>query len=354
MKVLSKNNLLISGVVLSLTALQVSCGDDSEDSSDSVSSFLSTIDFAVPSSLSITTTALSLQGETDESADTTMGPSSDTPRGKKRPSPKQSEPVSSDVDIINLRADQMSKVVERLNEVLARLQEDSVEGEGTFSGKGPDELISGQVQALADDADYSYEAAICYDSVQFMYLKFNDDGSKIHAIRDFAAAPMGRDDSINMLSSVTFSSDADAGTSQLELRSYGSPWNRSSNDSTSYMVEYSLGTVDADGNFWLKSVVDNFDDEPETFAGDAYLLGTVAADASGYSIGYHGSNTDCSSTVFDEAAETPEFCVGKAIDSDVAYTAEEREAAWANLSTYGLATSSNLETIVMNSDLACE
>ena len=100
--------------------------------------------------------------------------------------------------------------------------------------------------------------------------------------------------------------------------------------------------------------MDNFDDEPESFTGDAYLVGTVAADQSGYYIGYHGSKDACSSVTFDDSATSPEFCVGKAVGSDTSYTADEISTAWTNLSSFGLAASTSLQTISMSSELACE
>ena len=362
--------------------LAVSCSagdDDNEDATVSATEEILTsttayeifqaIDFSLPSSLS-SSTALQLAdrppppdgvaakerpskgkngaargagnppSQPKGSGDKTKGIGSDnkgTPGSiKDRPAPSRSAPEADDKSIIERRAQRIERILTRLNEVLNRLKTD-VDGTGSFSDKGPDGKISGVVEA---GGDLDYEAIICHDQVQFMYLQFSSDGSQVYTVRDFAVSPMGN--STESTETTSFYSSLyyvtyDGTEKYLTINNFGTPWKKPNvTTDGDDMAGYTVAAIDASNNFVIQSIVDFFDASAITSyapsEADGYMVGVVPGDSSiaGYSVGYLKNKDACSGS-FDEAGTAPGWCLGQQIGSTTPFTTEELATKWSEL-----------------------
>ena len=354
-------------VILSVAAMAFAgCGSDDDSESDTTDSgVFNTISFSLPTNLISTSLTLAppplKDGKKGKERPTTgkngkakkagnppsrpgegsaKGPkgvgaaNKGTPGSKKdRPAPQLTKPTKDKQSIVKRKAQQIEKITTKLNEVLKKINE-SVETTGTFTDKGPDGKISGIVEA---GGDLDYEAIICHDTVQFMYLQFSADGNQLYAVRDFAASPMGsKSDTTNFYSSVYFTKDTTG--DYLTLNAYGTPWKKPDGTTDGdTMAEYTAAVIDTNGNFVIQSVVDFFDGASTTTyaptAADGYMAGVVPKDNQGgaFSVGYMKGKTECASITFDEAS--PTWCLGKQVGSSTPYTAAELASKWTELST---------------------
>lgn len=326
-----------TSVIVLATALTTACSsskssddDNNEETTtvvsssgtgDDSSSFFPTIDFSMPSSLSLT--GLSL-GETN-------------------------------VTILELQAQRGEKVVDDLNLVLERLNHDAVDGVGSFSGKGPEGTISGHVEELTDDADgYDHEAVICHNDVVFMHIKWTGEGEAIEAVRDFSADPMATENTASMLSYVKFSKGDDGDS--LVLRSTGTPWKQPPFETDGdMMTEYAAAKIGTDGDFTLQAILDRYAEVPEAYEADEYIVGYLDAAQAGKFVAYNKSATDLCSAGFDEEnTENPGFCVGQEVDSDTPFAEEEVATAWGELADIGYLKLEDLHTVEIDSELTCQ
>jgi hypothetical protein len=305
---------------------------DEDDSSSSVTSssssdddddYFPSISFSIPSSLSLVGLGLTAEDQT----------------------------------IIEMQAQRSEKVIERLNQVMERMNHDAVDGEGTFTGKGPDGLISGRIEDLEDDDDgYTHSAVICYDSNVIMHLKWTDEGTVIESVRDFSNSPMGGE-GVDMMSFVKYTKNEDD-TEELVRRGHGTPWNQPPFETDGdNLTEYSVSTIDEDGTFTIKSVLDRYEDTPDegSYEGDEYLLGVLDSTGEGEFIGYQKADTDNCEEEFDEDESTaPGFCKGREIGDDEPFDATGLEEAWERLEAYGYVVKTDLVEVVLDDDLSCE
>ena len=123
------------------------------------------------------------------------------------------------------------------------------------------------------------------------------------------------------------------------------------------LVAYEKGIADADGNLILTGVNDWYSgDFPTEIALPSYIVGQLNADGTtGSSLGYRSEAIECADlTNFDESS--PEWCLGKDLSADAAYTSEEFAGAWTALQAAGaeISPKANLEEITLPADLACE
>ena len=120
------------------------------------------------------------------------------------------------------------------------------------------------------------------------------------------------------------------------------------------MTHYMYGQKISEGTTFIRSVQDWYTTVPESFTSDGYLTGKIEADGSGEYVAYLASKDECAGITFDENAVTGEsWCLGKAIGSEIDYTAEEISQAWDNLSDIGVAEQSNLQVISLETNLTC-
>lgn len=247
----------------------------------------------------------------------------------------------------------VDKIITHLNRISARLNSDAVNEEGTFTGKGPDANVSGQVSAITGDENYDFEAIVCADDVKFHYLKWNTEGTKIYSIRDFSQNPMGFHESANLVSSVTYSEGT---PSTLDLYAYGAPWEVPFDiTDASSMTEYMHWEKDANDVITVKGVNEWWQDSaPDAYTGDGWLTGSLDADGAGLFVGYRSYDTDACTEPFDQTdTEAPGWCKGRDVGSDVEFTDEERDAAWETLSGIGIAQTDTLAAVELSTTLEC-
>lgn len=287
---------------------------------------LPTIDFSLPSSISSNRTAV-----------------------RKFKGPR----FPSNSTVIEHWAERMNRSIEKNNELIAKLNEAELDETGAFTGEGRRGNISGMISELTDDPVYQHEALICNDNEAFLTIKWNTDQSQIETVRNFHHKALETDESAGFFGKMLYTQSEEGET--LEMRAHGTPW-RAPEElvDEDQMTQYTYGHKASDGTMTLKSVQDWYTDVPESFTGDGYLTGKLESDGSGEYVAYRSFKDECTAIVFDENAVTGDsWCLGKAVDSDTDYTAEELSQAWDRLQTVGVALQSNLQSVALETNLSC-
>ncbi len=253
--------------------------------------------------------------------------------------------------VIESLAQRIDHILTHINILTNRLNVYGVNGTGRFEGKGPDGIINGYVSELTSSA-YNYRAVICSDETVIMQLDWSADGQKIHAIRDFSTAILAQP-----VSELVLQLTYDLNTlPTLDLHLQGKPFVKPIvvPSHIDFFVEHVEVDRDDSGSLAIKAVADWYSEGTTQFTADTYLTGSVATNGSGSYVAYRKFNTLLCPNNFDENnLEAPGWCLGRDLDSDSRYNADERLAAWAKLKTLGIVADATLNTVSLDPDLTC-
>ncbi len=262
------------------------------------------------------------------------------------PTPNGSALVAS-TDVLTNYQERTNNVITRLNSEIERLNLvlTKLEGEGSFTGKGPDGNVSGTV-AKADDGVHDYQATICVNSKVFTQTLWKSDGTKVTSSRDLNNAPLA-DNQRDLLAKVTYEkSDSETLVMQLYGDTYQTP---PTGVDGSYLTEYFSATKSSAGDFSLTGVNDWSETKASTFSGDGYIVGKLDSSGNGEFVA-HAKRLSSQDAACGEALNesSPTWCHGRAIGASSRYTADEKAAAWERLKVIGLTSKSVLGVVTVS------
>jgi len=309
------------------------------------SNFFPTLSYTLPTSITSASTALELELASTKAT---------------APAP---QPVG-DFLLLN-QVQRMDRIVENINNLLTRLNEDGVDKTGTFSGKGPGKNVKGKISAITDTT-YAYEATICVDSTVLDYIRWNKDKNKVEAYHNFGANPIRAEWVTNLIAKVIYDSSDSANTT-LNQWVHGTPWAlpNAGLSTNNTLTEYVAGTRSSAGAHTIKGVSSWDDGSANAWTyGNGYFTGQLASDGSGGWAGYLYMNGDggiCNTAPasIDEATPSSWLCHAHEIGNASVYTNLTTPAAatyydTANLDLIGIAAATNLTAVAMPSGLSCE
>lgn len=243
----------------------------------------------------------------------------------------------------------VDRVIQDINSNLERLRQDGVEGEGTFTGKGPNGDISGTV-AKATDTNYEYSATICYQSEPFYTLDWVSDGSKVHIVRDFSRSPLVPNNKVNGFIEVYYTEETNL--TKVQLFSNGEPWElpHEVTDGSS-LADSIYATKSSNDFFQFREVADYYDGPLESPEGDYYVTGRFDGDAKGDFVAYRKNHVMCD-TFTESNVSAPGWCLAKPLGGE-GLTDDERNTLWeTELQAIGIEPASNIRTVTLNAE-AC-
>lgn len=253
--------------------------------------------------------------------------------------------------ILEHHSQRIDRTIFYLNAITSRLNSDGVNATGTFEKKGSDGTLNGYVQELASSA-YAYQAVICHGSTVVTHMKWSSDSQKIHAIRNFAVA-IGGQPATDMVSQLTY----DLTTSPtLEMRTQGKPYAKPAvvTAGLDRVIEYVEADRDFGGTMAIRGVADWYAANTTQFTADTYFTGQINSNGSGSYVAFRKFNSAaCPGTFTETNLDAPGWCLGRNLDADARYTADERAAAWNNLKTIGIASEATLNSVSMDPELTC-
>jgi hypothetical protein len=259
------------------------------------------------------------------------------------------------------RADRIVKSIEK---AVKFLKSERIESTGQFSSRGSDRKISGYIAEISDEV-YTHEFVLCHDDQPVMHMQFDEPGKHIRATKDFSKAPVGEALKAQFISEIVIDTKDEA--SQLRFRTNGAFPQSSSRllryDGTEFVEAMSFTKL-ASGDFTLSGVNDwRSSGSSDPFEGDGYIVGRIAADGSGESVGYRKASSIACRGGFDEGASDlfdaiprrgqPGWCFAQAIGAEQEFSDVEVLEALQRLKEIGLTKKSELSTVKMNPDLSC-
>ncbi|WP_141731585.1 hypothetical protein [Oligoflexus tunisiensis] len=248
-------------------------------------------------------------------------------------------------------ARRIDETIDRVNQMISRLNADAVQSVGDFTGKGADGKVSGRILELTDHPDgYVYQAVICYDSTPFQIVEWTPATGSVHTIRDHAIDPVDARRKSNMLSEITYTKGT---RSSIDVWLTATPGQPLPGADGSHLADHTVGTYE-NGTFTLAGV-HNWYEEAATIQdeGDEYFAGLFDDAGVGEFVTYNIFRPDCNTTVFDEAADAPSWCGGRPLPDGTTYTAEQRAEAWQRLKGIAVPGKASLKVPALPSDLSC-
>ncbi len=305
-------------------------GGSGGTSSSNTNSTYPTIDFELPSTLSLTSDSLNLTADDTKT-------------------------------IIERMSDRMNRIIEQMNNVLERLNKvDQVTTGDSFVDRGPNQNLSGIItDAATNDDGYTTESLLCIDGEKFLNIKWNTDKTKVFFVRNYKYNPISDPLSEDFIVEGTF---VKSDTRTLTINGYGQPWAKpllvTDGDDIN---EYLVGTIDDESNFSLIGVNNWFDasaETDETGNADAYLSGELNSAGEGQFVAYRKFNTILCDEAFDEGlTSAPGWCLGRQVGSDTRFTDDQRATAWteiqAAISEPYIAKKENLKVTELSTELEC-
>jgi len=311
-----------------------------------------TLEYAMPSSLSASSATVSAASSSSVSSRTSI----------EEEALVASQAVFAPGEgILMHQTQRVDRIIKDANRILDRLNKDSVNGIGSFSGKGPNKNISGKISSLADSETYEFEAVVCADDVPFQLVRWNADKTKVELIRDFGVHPLGDLLGISLVSQVLY--DASGDVTSLKVFAHGArphlPDDAAEEAVLSEITEYMEGTRSAEGNHTIKSVAFFDDGETSSFSagqGMGYLVGRLNNDNSG-EFALYGKNipSDCSTAPSSSNESDPAafLCRAGNLGSTHLRGTEAGQFFTDHLADLGIASSSNLKIVAMPEGLSC-
>ena len=261
--------------------------------------------------------------------------------------------------IFNCKARRSHRVVESVNRIIRRItSQDSVRGTGRFSQKGPNARLSGRISSIESD-DFAYQTTMCFDDQVFMHLKWSADTKHIVVTRDFSVDPLSYLATRPGKSRVEYQAFNDYSTVQILTET---EWERPTdyNVDGDNLIEILESKILSDKSIEMKAVSDWYDTAPSQHEGDQYLVGKIAADATGEFVSYIKSGL-CPNG-FNEAAAnlwnpsfdgSPRWCFGRAVETPALYNNAALTAALGRLEPIGIISKDQLTGVEFDAGLSC-
>jgi hypothetical protein len=268
--------------------------------------------------------------------------------------------------LLHAFSDRSNRIVQGVNEVIDFLRQESVTTTGSFSGKGSQQRISGHVVESSDPI-FPYEAVVCFDDEPFLRLMFDESGERLRATKEFSKGALGEKLKSEFISEIDFEKSS-TGTTSIVVRTQGKfPQAKSQRlrYDGPYLFETMRYTRSRSGAFSISGVNDWSDDAlPASFEGDGYIVGQVAEDGTGESIGYRKASLLLCRGGFDEDAADlftalpvrgeAGWCFGQAIGSATPYSSSEKIQAMKRLESVGVTKKSELQQLKGLSEATCD
>ncbi|HYX34288.1 MAG TPA: hypothetical protein VE954_14390 [Oligoflexus sp.] len=250
-------------------------------------------------------------------------------------------------------ARRIDETIDRVNQMITRLNADAVASVGDFTGKGADGKVSGRIVALTNDANgYVYQAVICYAGQPFQTVEWSPETGSVHTIRNHAIDPVDSRRSAQMLSEITYTKGTSSSI-DVWLTVTTKPGQAVPGADGNKLADHTTGTY-ADGVFTLAGVHNWYNDAATIQEeGDEYFLGQFNDAGVGENVTYNVFRPDCNTVPFDDTAAEHTWCGGRAIPGGSAYTADERVAAATRLKDIPLPGKASLKIPALPTDLSC-
>lgn len=257
------------------------------------------------------------------------------------------ELAPSNSDIFRDSSKRVDGVVDRINQMLERLNTDLVNGVGDFTAKGPDGKVSGTIAALTDGGAYDYSAVLCYDKQVFQYVTWSSVSGDVYTVRNHAVDPIDPQRASDMISEVTYKAGDDA---SIKVFVEVTPPQAIPGADGSKIADLTYSTRSA-GNYTL-SGIHNWHNEGDviTNQGDEYFLGQFNEAGEGEYLSYNRFRPDCADS-FDET--NPEWCVAGSLSPLQDYSATEMAEAEERLKDIAIQSKADLVIPVLPADLSC-
>lgn len=253
------------------------------------------------------------------------------------------------------------KLLQQINKLFKRLNDDGVSGKGAFKSKGPDSGISGAISE-SSESDFEYQAVICYKDKPFVHARWTTDGSHILVTRDFSTSPFKNE------KKSTFASEIELivkeNSTQINIASEGERKKPKFETADGSMMSEYITMTHSEDNISISGINDWYSDLPENgdFAGDNYVVAKLDTSGEGSYIGYRKSILRCGSGFDEDSADLftgkktgePGFCIGRTIGAIKDFSAAELNAAIPDFEEIGVIKTEKLKRIELDDDLSCD
>ena len=294
-------------------------GNSGPSSGGTQSSFLKTIDYAIPTSVS---------GYSLADGDALFGPPPD-----------------------GIFQDSMNRfvgVIDRINALTGQLNA-TVTAEGTYHAAGPDQKVDVVVTAQTGGT-YDFQATFCESGKAFQFMEWSSVSGRVHAVRSYGVDPVDASRVRDMTSDVTY---VPGDTATLRQLSYQTPppGKAPPGENGVNLGEIITSTRTSASTYTMSGVHNWVNDPSELDAeGDEYFIGKFDANGSGETVGYNvARKTDCDA-VFDETKNN--WCTGKDLAGNT-YTGAAITAAAARLKGIAVESKANIIKPALPTGLTC-
>lgn len=224
----------------------------------------------------------------------------------------------------------LDKALDRTNALIARLNTDSVNGAGTFTGKGPDGKLATVVSEQT--GTYNYRALICYDGTLIQVVDWSSVTGDVQTTRRFDIDPIEKDRASDAISTITYTAGTPA-TLKVALRAGPSmPLNLIPPGQDGGTLTERIVSTRTGDNYTMSGIhnwVNHTTVAEITSEGDEYFIGTFNTSGTGETVGYNVARTNLCAATFNESSPSTSWCTGKTLagviyDKAAVATAVER------------------------------
>ena len=278
--------------------------------------------------------------------------------------------ADSGTNVLNEWSKRMDNAVGYINKTLEKLNGEKIQKAGSVSFKNASgQTIKVTVAAYTADSTYSQEGLVCVDASPMLLIRWNDDSSKVYALKDFAVEPYTATYKSTMKTELTYEKST---TSTITAQSYGTPWSVPTDvsaDTTNggtFLGETVKVSKDANSIFTIvglnawEAAARTAANKADAFVGDAYLTGSLSADNTGKFLAWRKFNTICGTTTFTESSTgNPGWCFVGTVTSTGSATysvqAADIAAQWADstLKPLGVAKATSVKVVEFPSSVSC-
>lgn len=287
-------------------------------------------------------------------------------------------------DLFRDSMNRLDLAIERVNQLVTRLNGEGIGAAGTFTGKGPDADVRVSVTVI-DGNGYDLRAVICQNETPFQLLEWSSKTGNVHSIRSHAVDPLDPKRRRNMISDITYEAGEAPKVRAAVYLTQGQPLAEPPPDgalppsgvappppgggppppggatASGSSAEPPPGMDGSDlaelivssrtDGIYAMSGIHNWVDDPTTVTeeGDEYFIGTFSESGTGETVGYNVARSECEPT-FDEA--TPNWCTGKDLSGTV-YDAAAIAAAAQRMQAIAVVGRGSLVKPELPSGLTC-
>ena len=279
---------------------------------------------------------------------------------KKRPPPpyRSAKDCTSVLECLAKRA---TIEIHGVEQIARRMEDDSVNTLGSFTGKGPDGQISGWIKQIGNDSMYKYEGVVCHFEKPVVYMRWNEEGTKVRAIRSHKSAPLDVVKKSSLMTEIVYSKTDQY--EQIEIFTHGPNYGAKDIERDgNHLTEVFWSKKFTDGQYLMKSTSDwQTNSDPNNLAADKYLSGQINSDKSGYFVEFRKDAPECSNgfnendpNLFSPQPNQPGWCIGRELQKREPTTYEKLQEIAGSLTEVGIITSDQLKVVNFPTNAVCE